>query len=222
MSLLELPRELHLLIISYLGMHRLSHTYHYTKYHEARVLVLTSKKFAWLKNYRFPYFSEGDYHYEYYYIDVVGKADGPVYRFANNCFGLCFCDKECFMGYYFIHQGAIIGDHLIERSCTKDKYSVVYNGKAYRHKEEEEDSHTCSYCEVRNQLYDRLAQLDRGMFEGEWGDGIFHIRDLLKIGEIKITLDTSELPQSCKDISVTPDYLNAIEDGMTGEWESEY
>lgn len=43
MSLIDLPRELHLIIVSYLDMGPLS---------RALALLLTCKKFAWLKNYR--------------------------------------------------------------------------------------------------------------------------------------------------------------------------
>lgn len=162
MSLALLPRELVLLIGSFMGV-TVDYENDAAPFHpNVAILPLLTKKFRWLRDYRVAVVEGGEFVMQCYYIDMMGIIDVPMYKFNH--------EDNSFFAYKFIRQGKTMGDYLGQTMTGIYRYYSVVNGRTYDnpdlsvyplHRQCEYIGCLCPMCKIMITLYHRLAYLDK-------------------------------------------------------------
>lgn len=158
MSLLSLPREIIVLIASFLKAKYHKRTCNY--YPEISVLFLVSKRFHWLNDYRVAHVRGNEYFMWCEYLNMQGKIDGPNYIFNSY--------DRSFDGYFFQRNEKKIGDYVFER-VGSNWAKIIYDGQAFYHTDDKRfplhdigryRGCRCSYCTSMIKLYHDLQKID--------------------------------------------------------------
>lgn len=200
MSLMNLPRDLLLIIMGYLDI-----IYDDQPQPAACIFLTVSKRFQWLKEYRVAHVQGDEYRMKCEYLNMMGEVDGPVYYFNSS--------DRSFAGCCFVTEGRIIGEYVRE-VILPNRCLIIHNGTVYDHTDDRNFPHhdigayhgcLCSYCVTMMELYEKLSKIDIATFA--WiksiSDDVYeptvgyylvrHIDTLKYLREMKILVDGRNL-----------------------------